>query len=398
MSDVLFRDTLEAWRRYRATGKISATHLRPLVYRAWERSHIDGANPLTLKAEKLSSLETERLLEQQSYLIGAARPYLRILSQAAGAEHHAVMLSEHNAIVLDVVGDEQSVHGPESVPGPGSLLSEGLGGANGIGTPLAENGYAEILGSEHFIEGFHPFTCQGIPLRNDQCEVIGALSISVRRAEVGQRLKEILICASHGIEAEFTLGRLQEAVRCVLTSNTEDSKPLENLRQDIVQAYSGARLRLEATSGLLAKNRFEYAMKLIGQANELIDLFRHRATCWQDLASLELGVIQPLSLTNTVRDLVDILSTEATIRKVEIVTNLEEEVKIEGDKRSLLRSLFKDFLQALDMAGSGGAILVKVETIPHSISGKVCLIPIPAPNNLQLAPVPFVCIYPKREH
>lgn len=383
------RGALEAGQRYRSTGAIPAEILRPSVYRAWERSHLQGADSRTLRAEHLSSLGTLRLQEQESYLIHAARPYLRVLSQAAGGERHAVMLGDRRAIVLDVVGDDQSVQGPESVPGPGSLLSEAVGGANGLGTPLAEDSYVELVGPEHFIQGFHPFTCQGIPLRNDKHEVIGALSISVRRTEVGRRLKEILLCASHGIEAELLLKQLEVDVRRVLTCHPEDGKPLEDLRQDIVQAYAGARLSIEVSSRLVAGNRFEYALQLLKQAESAIQLFQHRATLWQDLASLEVGTIQSVSLTNTVCDLVELLATEATIRKIEIVISCQEPVQVEADPRSLARSLLQHFLQAFDRVGPGGAVQVEVYQRLDTQLAQVCLTPIPDLNQAPSMPTPF---------
>lgn len=387
-------DSLEAGRKYRSTGEISASDLREVIYRAWERSHLQRANPRALQPEKLSSLETERLLGRESALIDAARPYLRVLSQAAGTERHAVMLGDRNAIVLDVVGDERSVQGPESVPGPGSLLIEGTAGANGIGTSLAEDEYVEIIGSEHFIEGFYPFSCQGIPLRDEKREVVGVLSISVRRSEAGFRLKEILLCATHGIEAELLQKRLEESLRRVLTSKLDDSKPLEELHQDIIQAHNAGRLRIEAASRLVAKNRFDYARQLLQQADESIQLFRRRAALWRDLASLEIGSIQPLSLTDKICDLVDLLSTEAAIRQIEVIMSFEEPVRVEADSRRLLRQLFHYFVQVFETAGSGGAVRVEVLKIPYLQSAQVRWVPIPAPNRVGSMPVPLILKLP----
>jgi len=385
----------EAGRRYLATGAIAADSLRDVIYRSWERSHIQGANPQALQAEKLSGLDTQRLLEQQDALICAARPYMKILSQAAKSDRHAVMLSEQNAIVLDIVGDEQSVKGPERVPDPGSLLSEAVGGANGLGTPLAENSYVEIVGAEHFIAGFHLFTCQGIPLRNDKYQVIGALSISVRQREVGQRLKDILICASHGVEAEMLFRRLEEDVRRVVATNPEDAQPLDNLYQDVVQAHSAARLRLEMTSRLVAGNRFDYAKQLLNQAEELIQLFQHRATLWRNLASLaETGEVQPICLSDGIKELVDLLTTETKIREIEVTIQAEDEVWVEADYQSFFKNLFHYFLRAFELVGSGGSVLVKIRQIPGLPLGEITLLPIPALNMVQSPPHPFILRLP----
>lgn len=387
-------NTLEANRQYISTGRIRGDLLRQVIYQAWERSHLFGANPRTLQADKLSGLATQRLIQEESDLIEAARPYLRILSQAAGGERHAVMLSDRNAIVLDVVGDEASVRGPESVPGPGALLSEGVAGANGVGTSLAENSYIEIIGPEHFIEGFHAFSCQGIPLRNEKRETVGALSISVRRAIVGQRLKEILLCASHGIEADLLQRRLEQDVRRVLTSAPHDYQPLEDLRQDIIQAYSASRLQLEAVSRLAARNQYEYALQLLQQAERSIQLFRHRAGLWQDLASLEVGTIQSVSLLDSVRQLVELLSTELAIRRVEVIIDCREQVQVQADPRSLSRQLVRNFFTIFERVGFGGAVQVEIQALLDAGVAKVRWIPISGSNRAISEATPLILILP----
>lgn len=97
-----------------------------------------GANPRLRRAEAPSAVDTERLLERQGKIIRAAQPYLRALSRAADGERHAAMLGNAGSIVLDVLGDDLGVQGPERVPGPGALLDERACGANWIGTPLAQ--------------------------------------------------------------------------------------------------------------------------------------------------------------------------------------------------------------------------------------------------------------------
>lgn len=385
---------LEAGRIYRVTGGIRAEMLRTEIYHAWERAHLQGANPKALQAEKLSSLETERLIDKHSYLINLVRPYFRNLSQAAGSEHHAVMLSDANAILLDLIGDEETIQGSESFPSPGSLLSEAVAGANGIGTTLAEENYVEIVAAEHFIEGFHPFTCQGIPLRNEKHEIIGVLSISLRSPQARQRLKEIFLCASRGIEAEFIIANLEKNIHRVLTSNRDDYEPLEELRQDIIQGHQAARLKLEISSRMLAVNRLEYAMKLIKQAEQSIQIFRNRADIWRNLASFDVGKVQVISITDSLSSLVDLLSTEAAIRKVEVITDWQESITIIADLRSFSRQLLRYFLQSFESAGKGGTLKVAVATMPYSESVQVSFTSIPGLNSSQSEPANYVFSIP----
>ncbi|WP_066376274.1 MULTISPECIES: sigma-54-dependent Fis family transcriptional regulator [unclassified Anabaena] len=388
-------DVLEAGRVYKSTGAIPSNMLRPTVYRAWERSHLQGANPCALQAETLSSIETERLVEQHSYLIDAVRPYFRILSQAAGNERHAVMLGDRQAILLDVIGDEQTIHGSEPFPQPGSLLSEAVAGANGIGTSLAEADYIEIVAAEHFIEGFHPFTCQGIPLRNEKQEVIGVLSISSLQQDAGKRLKEILLCASRAIEAEFVIANLERDIHLVLTSSPEDYQRLDELRQDLIQANQAGRLKLEVSSRMLAKNSIEHAKKLLQQAEQSIKIFRHRAKIWHNLASSETGTPEPLSLTDSIQDLVDILSTEAAIRKIEVITEWQEPVTVVAEPRSFFHRLLRYFLQAFEIATQGGTVKIGVYSMLNSDIAQVSFTPLPGLNADKCPPKPHIVNFTK---
>jgi hypothetical protein len=133
-------------------------------------------------------------------------------------------------------------------------------------------------------------------------------------------LKEILLCASHGIEAELLIGNLEKQIRRVSTSTVDDYQPLEELRQDIIQGHQAALLKLKISSRMVGVKRLDYAMKLLQQPEQSIQIFRHRAKIWLNFASLEIGLIQPLSLTDSLGDLVDLLASKATIRKVEILT------------------------------------------------------------------------------
>ncbi|MTJ48237.1 sigma-54-dependent Fis family transcriptional regulator [Dolichospermum sp. UHCC 0259] len=390
----LASDALEAGRIYRSTGAIRTEKLRSDIYRAWERSHCQGANPCALQAEKLSIIDTERLLDSQSYLINVVQPYGRILSQAAGTERHAVMLSNQEAILLNVIGDKETVHDSESFPTPGTLLSESVAGANGIGTALAEKDYVQIVSAEHFIEGFHPFSCQGIPLHNDKQEIVGVVSISVRSPDAHQRLKEILICASHGIEAEFLIAKLEKDIRQILASSPDDYQPLEELRQDIIQSHNAARLKLEVVSRMVVVNKLDYAMQLVQQAEKSIQLFRHRADTWRNIASLETAISQPLSLTKCIQDLIDLLATEITIRKVEVITYWQEPINVISDQNSLLRKLLSCFLQAFERGNTGGIVEVKVDKIQTSGLARVSFLAIPALGISKTDPVPYIFTLP----
>lgn len=382
---------LEAGRLYRSTGAIDMKLLRPHVYRAWERSHLGGADPCRPRAESLSPVDTERLLERQGRIILAAQPYMRALSRAAGGERHAAMLGNAESIILDVLGDESSIHGPERVPGPGALLAEGACGANGIGTPLVEGRYVEIVGPEHFIEGFHAFTCQGVPLHDGDSAAAGVLSVSVRRPGVGQRLREILLCAAHAIEMELLAARLEEDMRCVLAMQHPTIEQLERLLGDVLQAQASVRLRLEVAADQLAQSQRTHARDLLELAATVLDHFRRQAVLWRRLALDETASPRPVALDATLRELVELLDVEAAVGRVELVLHEIEPVVIDTDPHSLARTLFRVILGAIK-AARGGVLYIDLFQAPEG--GYLCLAPAPGSGVADRDPEPVRVILP----
>ena len=350
-----------AWQRYVATGELVAELLREPILRAWRRCQGHAVDPRAMAARRLSASETGELIERSRDLLDAARPYLRALSHAAGGERHAAMLADARAIVLDIVADEETAQRTPGFPQPGSVRSEEVAGANGIGTALAEDGYVELVGPEHFIEGFHVYTCQGLPLRDIDGQVVGVLSTSVRRVLAAARLHEILICAAHGIEAELAHRRLAREVAEVLRERGAEGSRLETLRQDVCQLQAAARLRIE-TAARVAHTHPADALELVSAADQLIARFRRRAELWRDIAFEELGMPQPLDLRARLNELAELLMTEAAIRQIRLRVPVGPPVTVVTDSRELSRVLFRCLLRALDVATPGAVVEARVDT------------------------------------
>ncbi|PTL78775.1 phytochrome sensor protein [Vitiosangium sp. GDMCC 1.1324] len=380
--------TRRAWDRYVSTGSIDGSQLREPVLRAWERAHELGVNPKAAKAERLSERDFERLLEQQQALITAARPYMEVLFAAAGLERHAIVdLSDAQAVKLFQLGDEESVNGPERVPGPGALLSEEESGTTGVGTPLATSGYFEVVGPEHFIGVFHLYTGQGIPIRDAEGKVVGVLATAVRRPEASRRLRDMLLCAAHGIEAELLLRQLEKDIREVLAA-PGDEQALRVLREDVDRLRESSRKGFRMAARQATVSRFEYALRLLRLAEEVVHDIRHRANVWHSLASLEEGQRRPVALTELVRELLGLLREEALRQRVELVFGELEPVHVEADALVLSRQLLHAALQALALAEPGGAVRIDVRLERQLLAGKATFLPLPALEQAQVAPLP----------
>ena len=367
----------ELWRHYAVTRSLPQSVLREPIYRAWRRCDLVGASPFVMQARELPSFQAQALFKQESDLIEAARPYMQALSRAAGSERHAAMLGDRNAAVLNVIGDEESVHGEQRVPGPGALLAEEHAGANGIGSPLVEEDYIELVGPEHFIEGFHPFTCQGLPLYGPEGETVGVLSTSVRRVEASKRIREILTCAAHGIEAELMRRRLSTDLKNLLAAEDDEARLLDKLQQDIVQLQGAARLRLETAIRLARDDRRPVALRLIDAATDLIRRFQEQSRLWREIATAAPGVPQVVDLVAQTEAVSALLATEVNVRRLEVEVRHAVPVQVYADPRDVRRRLFRAFLQAFAFSSPGSTLRVELSLDERHDLGLVRFLTLP---------------------
>ncbi len=355
--------TKEGWSEFVAGATVPPGQVRESTRRAWMRSREAGCDPQSLKARVLSLQETRELLQKEKDLIEAAHPYLVALSRAAGEERHAAMLGDHEGVVLEIVGDEKTMRDP-NFPGPGSLLSEAVAGANGIGTALAEKSYAELVGPEHYIEGFHVFTCQGQPILGLKNEIVGVLSTSVRRTEAAQRIHEILICATHGIESELRRLRLENSVRELIRSsisNSDTVTSLTRLREDLLQFQTASWLHLQTAAWLVSENEKSSALELVELSNRLSADFKKQSDLWQSLAEETYRAPEPVNLSERLQELLELMRTEAATRKLRLKLSWPGEMPILIlDWGDLSRQLFHHLLKMMSMANEGSEIEIKV--------------------------------------
>lgn len=352
-----------AWQRYTETGELARELLREHVYRAWQRCEGHGTSPHILAARELPAAEVASLQGHESALMAAARPYLRILSLATGEERHAAMISDRHGILLDVIGDGESLQGPGHVPLPGALLAEEYAGANGVGSPLAEDSYVELVGPEHFIAGFHCYTWQGLPLRDPDGLVTGVIAVSLRRVTGvrGTLLEELLSHAARGVEAALLRRRLDEHASLGRRSGERPSPMLEALRQDLVQLETTARLRIDRAARLIGQAQSEDALVLLQSAGECLARFERAAACWQALAagatiedSPRAEVPERVELHARLCEVAWLLGTEATMHHASLVMAPHAPVYVLAQPQELSRRLLRLLIEALQMTPSSG--------------------------------------------
>jgi transcriptional regulator of acetoin/glycerol metabolism len=358
LSNVIHPDVEQVravWERYVQHQELAPDTLRPYVLRAWNRARASGCNPRLGRADLLGEHDTQQLLAERHELITATAPFLGALSRAAGENRHAAMLADTDGRLLCLAGDPETM-ADENFPRPGSLLDEAHAGANGVGTAIAENGYVELVGPEHFIEGFHAFTCQGVPITGPQ-GAMGVLSMSVRTLATADRVRDILFCATEAVECEL-LAKWLSGI-----SGQEMEHTLERLRQDMLQRLTSARLRMEVAVRRIAAGADVTAMVQTSKA--MSAQFARQARTWRVLALERTGTAQPepLALADIVQDLLDLLATEARLTGVQFEWSAAERVRVLDDQQALTRRLLGGFLSTLQKAAPGSTLVVEVGAV-----------------------------------
>jgi transcriptional regulator of acetoin/glycerol metabolism len=352
--------TREAWRIYVQTGRIARELLRERTQLSWVRCATLSTNPHTLGTRKLSDADVATLARRNTVLIRAAQPSLRALAIAAGTEQHAALLSDAEGFVLEMRSDEKTAKAAKegSFPSPGVLMSEAAAGSNGIGTAIADRDYVEIIGPEHFVEALASYTCQGVPLRGPERQLVGVLAMTVRSMQTAERVREILFSGAVAIEAELVRHHIEDVVRAFVDSA---AGPIggDELRQDLVQIQAAARLRVDAAAETTRQSRHSETFNLVRTADELTRRFHRQAELWRQIAGDQEGPLRLVDLNENLADLIELFETEATLRDVRFVLEGKTRALAYLDPRSAGRLLFRAFVKELCVAPRGTAIGVQ---------------------------------------
>lgn len=346
-----------AWNEFVTRGTLERSRVRPHIARAWRRSVDAGCDPYCARADVLPPIETMALLKREARLIEVAAPFLGALSRAAGADRHAAMLADGSGRVLKIVADLPTL-ADENFPRAGSLLSEAAAGANGVGTALAEKHYVDLLGPEHYIQGFHPFTCQGVPLTGNSPTPVGVVSMSVRAHKTAEKVRNILFCASEAVQCELLAAELTG----YLAASPDYRTTLEALRQDMIQGAASVRLQIELAAHRLASG--ENATLSLENAYELSTRFKRQAAVWRNLADEVTGAAEPIILSDLVGDFISLMDTEARIAEVSLKPGRIDRVLALDDSRRVLQRLLSAVLGAMQSAQPKTPIVIDVLAEP----------------------------------
>ncbi len=262
----------------------------------------------------------EESLQRRAAFIASARPYVDALSRSAGGRPHVV-----------------------------ELLDERGGRLYAVEVPLPSR---PPVAAPHERA---PAATHEVPVVDVDGRPRGALTLRVGRPSA--LLRDILHCAAIGIQSELLRARLLGGAAGAWAF--DDGTRVPRLREDIVQAHAAARIRLDTASLLAAKGREDTSV-LVALAEASFEQFRRRAALWLLLGvSARAGPVA-VDIVAMVRDLIDLLGTEAGVRGTTLDLRSCEPCLVVDHRRGLGRALFRFLIDALAVAGAGGAVAIDV--------------------------------------
>ncbi len=149
------------------------------VLRGWERCINKGLSPYERKTAKCyQGDELDKTLRQNMELIAFAKPFMDNLYSFVRHSGFAVMLTDANACLLEVIGDKEIIEDSDDRDNfkKGCLWHEKYVGNTAVNTALLEGKPLQISGEEHYCTAYKNWTCSSAPIRKEG-KIIGALNV-----------------------------------------------------------------------------------------------------------------------------------------------------------------------------------------------------------------------------
>ncbi|HMO45181.1 MAG TPA: sigma 54-interacting transcriptional regulator [Rubrivivax sp.] len=219
-----------AWHRFVETGQVDLEVIRHDVAASWKRCRDSGLDPYAPKLPvRLDARELQQVMADNQILAATALPFMQSLSDAARSGDFILSLTDRNAVVLEVFGDEEIVElGRGNNYKPGCIRSEAAVGTNAICLSLSERKPIQLTGAEHYKVGHHRWMCASAPVFGPDDELLGAVTITVLLSKAHSLSLGMVISVAEAIhdrlcerEARQLGVRSQALLASVLNSITE---------------------------------------------------------------------------------------------------------------------------------------------------------------------------------
>lgn len=274
------------------TGSLAPLTPRTMILESWRRCQALQVNPARRFAPLAIAREFQlyQLREASEPLIRAARSVLAWLTDFLADSGYVVVLSDAKGRLLHVTGDAGIIRRLEHIDFiPGGNWSEAAAGTNAIGTALADGHLVQLMGAEHYCDGWQDLTCTATPIRHPFTgEIIGVLDVTGDYRLIRSFLTNSLAAAALEIQQEM---------RTLLTATSTSSRELQTFHFNSstglpFETNSNNKIQWHATSGVLPRTLTvdDMQWQLDVQQRRAYDAERLAAAAGAISASLDLDI------------------------------------------------------------------------------------------------------------
>ncbi|MGI6748815.1 MAG: sigma-54-dependent Fis family transcriptional regulator [Anaerovoracaceae bacterium] len=185
-----------------STGKqYDSYQLRQVIKESWLRCKSYGLDPYCPKVFSLTQSELKALKHGPfQTILETAYPFMEQLYEIVRGSGFVVMLCNHEGFLLELVGDQDVIEDAQNITlSCGVNWSEQYMGTTAIGVCIETGKPIQIVGSEHYLQGCHSWTCSGAPIFNDKGELKAVLNMSAQYEKVHSHTLGMVVAAANAI-------------------------------------------------------------------------------------------------------------------------------------------------------------------------------------------------------
>jgi transcriptional regulator of acetoin/glycerol metabolism len=170
---------------------------------SWQRCIDAGLDPGQAPREvRASSQELRGLLDQESFLLRAARAEFHQLQRQL-PEHDCLLgFTNKNSVLVDVFCSNPVVRAASKAE-PGTCWEERFRGTNAIGTAAFSRSPVAVTLHEHFLRYYGALTCVAAPISDPDGDMVGVIHVSSHRPIRPRHTLLLLSMSAMHIESEL---------------------------------------------------------------------------------------------------------------------------------------------------------------------------------------------------
>jgi transcriptional regulator of acetoin/glycerol metabolism len=190
-----------SWENY-VIKKSTSPDIRPPILSSWNRCRDAGIDAFRNRAPLAISGERIRSYKENDQVFAEIASILSSLRQSAFESRHMLVCCDSSGNIMHLEGEKSLRKRAEAMNFvESSSWSEATAGTNAIGTAIAIGEPVQVVGSEHYCQEVHPWTCSASPILEPATRsVLGVIDLTGLREAFHPHTLAAVVTAAQLIE------------------------------------------------------------------------------------------------------------------------------------------------------------------------------------------------------